>query len=50
MVAAWNRVGRPIVHAASNFDLACLETVVHLTDSTENRTDERADKSANSAS
>lgn len=26
----WNRAGRPVVYAASNIALACLETVVHL--------------------
>ncbi|MBV1774270.1 RES family NAD+ phosphorylase [Burkholderiaceae bacterium DAT-1] len=26
----WNRVGTPVVYAASNIALACLETVVHL--------------------
>ena len=26
----WNRAGRPVVYAATNIALACLETVVHL--------------------
>jgi RES domain-containing protein len=26
----WNRPGRPVVYAAANVSLACLETVVHL--------------------